>query len=190
MTAARKVFADAGYSTATVDDIAEAAGCSKGAYYFHFASKEDVLLALVDDWAANRMSLLTKASGSHQNAGQALEAVLETVFSLDAAEGRDRQLLLEFWSQGERNAKVSKRLAQNYRAERGLLVRAFRKAQEKQAFAPELGAEASAELALSLHYGLAAQRGLAAKPNASRRGARAAQTLLTGGRAGAEREAG
>jgi AcrR family transcriptional regulator len=189
MAAARKVFADEGYSMATVDDIAQTAGCSKGAYYFHFASKEDVLLALVDEWAATRLRLLTESFGSHANAGQALEATLEAVFSLDTAEGRDRQLLLEFWSQGERNAKVSKRLAEGYRAERALLVRAFRKAQQKQAYASELGAEASAELALSLHYGLAAQRGLAAKPNASRRGARAAQTLLTS-RVKAEEQAG
>lgn len=190
MAAARKVFAGEGYSLATVDDIAQAAGCSKGAYYFHFASKEEVLLALVDEWAVNRMRLLTEASVTRKDPGQSLDAVLETVFALDAAEGRDRQLLLEFWSQGERNAKVSKRLAQGYRGERALLVRAFRKAQQQRAYASELGAEASAELALSLHYGLAAQRGLAAKPNASRRGARAAQTLLTGARLRAEEQAG
>jgi AcrR family transcriptional regulator len=180
MTAAKRVFAERGYSSATVDDIAAAAGCSKGAYYFHFASKEDALLALLDGWADGRMEDLRKALGAAKDAGTTLNTVLETVFNLDSAEGKDRQLLLEFWAQGERSAKVSKRLSDAYRAERALLVRAFRQAQKAQAFASDLGAEASAELALSLHYGLAAQQGLASKPHASRRSARAAQALLTG----------
>jgi AcrR family transcriptional regulator len=37
-------FARHGYERATVDLIARAAGCSKGAFYVHFASKEEMLL--------------------------------------------------------------------------------------------------------------------------------------------------
>ncbi|MEX0786816.1 MAG: helix-turn-helix domain-containing protein, partial [Dehalococcoidia bacterium] len=54
LTAARRAFATAGYEGATIDDIAEAAGCSKGAYYFHFATKEEALLAMIDDWTRER----------------------------------------------------------------------------------------------------------------------------------------
>ena len=40
LDAAAKVVAARGYEAARVDEIAEAAGVSKGALYFHFDSKE------------------------------------------------------------------------------------------------------------------------------------------------------
>jgi len=33
----------------TVDDVCAEAGCSKGAFYVHFASKRDLLAAIIDD---------------------------------------------------------------------------------------------------------------------------------------------
>jgi AcrR family transcriptional regulator len=41
--AAVTIFSRDGYAAARIDDIAEAAGVSHGAFYFHFATKEEVL---------------------------------------------------------------------------------------------------------------------------------------------------
>ena len=49
LTAALRVFARRGYAQAGVDEIAAEAGYSKGALYWHFASKEEVLLALLEE---------------------------------------------------------------------------------------------------------------------------------------------
>jgi AcrR family transcriptional regulator len=49
LTAALRVFARRGYGQAGVDEIAAEAGYSKGALYWHFASKEEVLLALLEE---------------------------------------------------------------------------------------------------------------------------------------------
>ncbi len=46
---AARAFARAGYSGASVDDIAEDAGFSKGAFYSNFASKEAIFLALLEE---------------------------------------------------------------------------------------------------------------------------------------------
>ncbi len=46
LRAAEQIFARVGYEKAQVDDIAEAAGFSKGALYAHFKSKEELFLAL------------------------------------------------------------------------------------------------------------------------------------------------
>jgi AcrR family transcriptional regulator len=48
LAAAVEVFSRQGYHAASVDEIAEAAGFSKGAVYSNFASKEDLFLALLD----------------------------------------------------------------------------------------------------------------------------------------------
>ncbi len=48
LDAAEDVFAQKGFAPATLDDIAHAAGYTKGAIYKHFATKEDLFLAVND----------------------------------------------------------------------------------------------------------------------------------------------
>ncbi|MDT5009259.1 MAG: hypothetical protein QOH57_876 [Mycobacterium sp.] len=48
LDAAEAVFAEKGFAPATLDDIAYAAGYTKGAIYKHFATKEDLFLAVSD----------------------------------------------------------------------------------------------------------------------------------------------
>lgn len=53
LAAALDLFVSRGFEGTTVDEIAEAAGLTKGAIYFHFATKDDVLLALLDQVEKN-----------------------------------------------------------------------------------------------------------------------------------------
>ncbi len=48
LDAAEAVFAEKGFTPATLDDIAHTAGYTKGAIYKHFATKEDLFLAVSD----------------------------------------------------------------------------------------------------------------------------------------------
>jgi len=48
LDAAEEVFAEKGFISATLDDIARTAGYTKGAIYKHFATKEDLFLAVSD----------------------------------------------------------------------------------------------------------------------------------------------
>jgi AcrR family transcriptional regulator len=48
LDAAEEVFAEKGFTPATLDDIAHTAGYTKGAIYKHFAAKEDLFLAVSD----------------------------------------------------------------------------------------------------------------------------------------------
>lgn len=47
--AARRVFAEKGYSQATIDDVAAAAGTSRATVYLHFAGKSELVGAVIDD---------------------------------------------------------------------------------------------------------------------------------------------
>jgi AcrR family transcriptional regulator len=49
LSAALRVFARRGYRDASVEEIAAEAGYSKGALYWHFSSKEELLNALLDE---------------------------------------------------------------------------------------------------------------------------------------------
>lgn len=48
LAAAFRVFAERGYHAARMDDLVRESGLSKGSLYWHFESKEDVFLALLD----------------------------------------------------------------------------------------------------------------------------------------------
>jgi AcrR family transcriptional regulator len=48
LDAAEEVFAEKGFTPATLDDIASTAGYTKGAIYKHFTTKEDLFLAVSD----------------------------------------------------------------------------------------------------------------------------------------------
>src|SRR4051812_30385162 len=52
LEAALEVFARDGYRTATIDDVAEAAGVTKGAIYHYFDTKEALLLRVIEHYQA------------------------------------------------------------------------------------------------------------------------------------------
>src|SRR5947209_18295805 len=49
LEAAARVYARRGFEGATLDEVAEEAGFTKGAVYDHFGSKENLLVALLDE---------------------------------------------------------------------------------------------------------------------------------------------
>jgi AcrR family transcriptional regulator len=142
LAAARRVFAERGYDGATVDDVADAAGCSKGAFYFHFSSKEQVLLALLDNWADERTRQLRAALP---------EDLLETLLVPETSGGWGPRLLLEFWQQGGRSRRLQQKL--------GSIERGWRKLIEErlgdgQRTAGGVAPAITAQLAVALHHGL------------------------------------
>jgi len=51
LNAAINIFSQKGYHNTRVDEIVEAAGTSKGGVYFHFPSKQEIFLGLIDEFA-------------------------------------------------------------------------------------------------------------------------------------------
>lgn len=53
--AAYQLFRDRGYEATSVDAICEAAGASKGAFYWHYAAKQDVFVDILETWTQQVM---------------------------------------------------------------------------------------------------------------------------------------
>jgi AcrR family transcriptional regulator len=71
LSAAEQVFARVGYEKALVEEIAEAAGFSKGALYAHFKSKEELFLALYETKTASSLAkLLSSLDGVSTREGK------------------------------------------------------------------------------------------------------------------------
>ena len=65
LDAAYKVFAQRGYAQATIDDIAAACGVSKGAVYHHFASKEELFRAILEERGKGHLTTIDLAATTH-----------------------------------------------------------------------------------------------------------------------------
>jgi AcrR family transcriptional regulator len=71
LAAAAREFARNGYHATSVDMVAEAAGYTKGAVYSNFASKEDLFLALIDEYMAQAVDTLEEIVASAAPADRA-----------------------------------------------------------------------------------------------------------------------
>jgi TetR/AcrR family transcriptional regulator, fatty acid metabolism regulator protein len=82
LDAALNIFSSKGYYGTPVDEIVEEANTSKGSMYFHFPNKEQLFLALVDQFANVLERNVTKAiEQSPKGMGRvknAIESVLDT----------------------------------------------------------------------------------------------------------------
>lgn len=93
LSAAVDVFARKGYHGAGVEDIVQASGTSKGAFYHYFPSKQGIFLTLMDDLAALVEQGVEAAIGAEQGAMAKVEAALRIVIET-AAEQRDLAKIL------------------------------------------------------------------------------------------------
>jgi AcrR family transcriptional regulator len=75
LEAAINIFSTKGYHNARVDEIVDVAGASKGGVYFHFPSKQDIFLSLIDEFA-NQLE---------QDISEAIEQETSGVRRVDAA---------------------------------------------------------------------------------------------------------
>ena len=50
LDSAVRLFSEKGYSETSVSAICDSAGISKGAFYYHFLSKQELFLALLENW--------------------------------------------------------------------------------------------------------------------------------------------
>jgi AcrR family transcriptional regulator len=112
--AALDVFSLTGYEHASVDDIARAAGVSKGAFYFHFTTKEDALVELLRRWAAAHTDAMKRAGDLEERPLERLRSMLLALFSYGDDFRRPR-LLIECWAQGGRSPDVARALRRTYR---------------------------------------------------------------------------
>jgi TetR/AcrR family transcriptional regulator, cholesterol catabolism regulator len=59
---AMKLFGEKGYHSTSIQDIVDAWGISKGAFYHHFSSKEDLMLAIIRHYFEKMMANITVIS--------------------------------------------------------------------------------------------------------------------------------
>ncbi|WP_109530077.1 TetR/AcrR family transcriptional regulator [Nocardia aurea] len=154
LTAAEEVFAEKGFTQASLEDIADRAGYSRGAVYANFTNKEDLFLALLGDWLDRDIE---ESEEILAPGGDAMQTV-------DALRGRggnrfaDRErfaLMLEFRLYAIRNPLAAQALRDYDRKSRDWYARSIRRVIQGMGLPLPAPAEQVALVALALEHGIA-----------------------------------
>lgn len=115
-------FARQGYHATTVDQIALAAGLSKGSLYWHFGSKEEIFLALLDGFTAQVVAVLDEARAS----GRPVLRGVEQAFRLFTESLLTQGPALHAWLEFLAHPVARERFAAVYRESRERLAELLR----------------------------------------------------------------
>jgi AcrR family transcriptional regulator len=122
LEAAAEVFAERGFGGATVEQVVERAGYTRGAFYKNFADKEAAFLTLLDQRLSQSITDVGRIVADAHAPEELLDGLRER--SLRRQDGCSWYLLLnEFHLYALRNPEVRSRLAARERAEREALAR-------------------------------------------------------------------
>ncbi len=110
LDSARKLFSEKGYRGTSTEEIAANAGLTKGALYFHFKSKEDILITLVKAMSS-RFKLALESLPKPINPWELVEIV---VCHTEATSPREFRSILDIWVQAIRLPRVRKFLKQEH----------------------------------------------------------------------------
>ncbi|WP_409429285.1 TetR/AcrR family transcriptional regulator [Mycobacterium sp. SMC-11] len=154
LEAAEAVFAERGFANASLSEIGERAGFSRGALYANFANKTELFLALLDRWLGAEIA-------EHREIISSGTTVQHDIDALRGGGGNrfaDKQrhlLLTEFRLYALRHPEAADRLQEYDRVSRLWFARSVMDAFARAKLTPPVSPNDIALLALALEHGIA-----------------------------------
>lgn len=137
-------FLTSGYSGTSVDNIVKASGVSKGGIYWHFKSKEEIFLYMIEKWLDDQKREIQARLNPDDPAAAKLDKLLD--FAVESAQSPVHALIHEFLM-GSRDESIINKiisLLDSYSAE-NIVTAIINEAIEKGHFKP-LDARAASEI--------------------------------------------
>ena len=158
MSSAAKVFARRGLQQASIDEVAEDAGFTKGAFYANFKSKEELFLAMLDERFAGRLEEIERAAGGEEEPEeQARRAGLDFSQYL-AADPEWQRLFFEFAAYAARNEEFREELVTRYGALRDRIASMYERRATELGVKPPVPYEQVAVMTFAMANGIALER--------------------------------
>jgi AcrR family transcriptional regulator len=120
--AAAKVFEEQGIGGASIEAIAAAAGFTRGAFYSNFESKDELIIAMLEDHVAQSITRMHELLARHRNLADFIDGLKSMDRSQQDPLGRSPLLHMEMILFVARAEKRRPELAKRLRARRKLIV--------------------------------------------------------------------
>ncbi|MFJ7726624.1 TetR/AcrR family transcriptional regulator [Neobacillus sp. NPDC097160] len=161
LSSALACFAKKGFQVATIDDIVEHSGISKGAIYNYFKSKDEIYLELMATDTEDSFELLTKDLSTYKCAMEKIQYLFDVYLSLDVLEEETNSKIIvhnEFKLYAARNMEIMDKLtARRHHYLIQLFVGIIKEGQESGEFKQQLNPEMTANLFWSMIDGVTIQ---------------------------------
>jgi len=130
MQAAARVFCKRGLQQASIDEVAEDAGFTKGAFYANFKSKEELFLAMLDERFAERIEEIERALDSSPEIKTKARRAADDFARYVGADPEWQRLFFEFAAHAARNDDFRQELVTRYGSMRDRITELYRRAAE------------------------------------------------------------
>jgi AcrR family transcriptional regulator len=158
LEAAAEVFSRSGFHAASIDEIAEEAGFSKGAVYSNFASKEELFMTLLDRHLETELQNVTFQFMPKKSAEEREGMQPHRYFAATLEEKQTWNILsIEFSLYAMRHPLVQRQLAERYHTARNEITTLLQGMYQARASTPPFPVEYIAWTLLALGTGLALQ---------------------------------
>ena len=158
MKAAAKVFAQRGLQQASIDEVAEEAGFTKGAFYANFKNKEELFLAMLDERFEERLGEIERVMASddcpEEQARQAGDDFTRAV----VADQEWERLFFEFSAYAARNEDFRQELVTRYRSLRSRVTDAYRERAERDGLGVPIPFEKISLMTFAMAKGVALEK--------------------------------
>lgn len=157
LSAALRVFLTRGYHAATLEQIADEAGFSKGAVYSRFESKADMFLALLTDRIAARAAQNASAVAELASSGS-VASLVELAWQAERATPGWRLLVTEFRVLAARDPALNRRYATAHATTVDGIASVLSAMVERDGISLAVPARRLAELLLAIETGIALEQ--------------------------------
>ena len=120
--AAAEVFTARGYDGASLDQVAAAAGLTKGAVYSSFSGKDELFFALVADRLDQRLAVVADAADGQRDLRQLFDDAEDDLAALFTTQRDWHLLFIECWARAVRDPERRARWASQRRAARAVIA--------------------------------------------------------------------
>jgi AcrR family transcriptional regulator len=149
-----RVFTERGYDDARIEDIAHAAGFTKGAVYSNFGGKQELFGAVLSQGAEDELATVTIEIDGADDAGAVIERVAALITTRIVTDTGHGQLGLEFAARAARDAQTRAVLAPMRRAQRDTAARSIAEVTDRTGTSPAVPVELAGLILHCLTNGL------------------------------------
>ncbi len=153
---ATRCFAQSGYNAVGVAAICHQAGVSKGAFYYHFESKQAVFLESLNRWLQEFQQALEATAAEARTVPERLLKMSRLMARVFDTEGGQTPMFLEFWTQASREPTVRAATTAPYHSFQRFFADLIRQGIAEGTLIP-VDPEAAAQAVISLASGMLLQ---------------------------------
>lgn len=154
IASAIKLFSNRGFNAASVDDICHDAGISKGAFYHHFKSKQNLFLALLDGWLLTIDNAIE--ASKDKTVPETFMQITEAFPYIFATANDGLPMFLEFWLRASRDEKIWQASVKPYRRYHKYFTDLIKRGVDEKSFV-EVDPDLTSRMIISTAMGLLLQ---------------------------------